>query len=86
MAQVEAKVDALLKDLRAQFHAKKRDISACKATLRKLKLQLIHFQLTPPFSASGATVKKQMLLVTLLNCGTFFVASNIPARAPATGS
>ena len=74
-AQAEKTAGALLKELRAQFHSKKCDLGACKQTLSKLKLQLINFHLTPPFSGSAASVKKQMHLVSegLLESARFFL-------------
>jgi 26S proteasome regulatory subunit N12 len=58
----EKKVEGLLKTLRTDFHKDKKDLKKCKSTLSAIKIQLIHFKLTPPFEGSEAKTKKQLMM------------------------
>jgi len=56
-----AEVEAGLKKLVNSFQQSSIDVKACQKTLSSLKLQLIHFNLVPPFDDMN-TAKKQLLL------------------------
>lgn len=58
----EGKVQQLLEDLKKAFNTSKPKIPACKKLLSQLKIQLIKFQLLPPFNLPEAKVQKQLLL------------------------
>lgn len=58
----EKNVQKLLEQFKKAFNTPKPKISECKKLLSQLKIQLIKFQLIPPFTGSTAKVKKQLLL------------------------
>lgn len=58
----EKEVDKLLAEFKKHFNAKTPDVAKCKPILSKMKISMINFQLTPPFTLDENIVKKQLLL------------------------
>lgn len=54
--------DELLDQLSAACHATPLDVDKCMGLLLQLKLQLITFQLVPPFTEPEVTVRKKLLI------------------------